>query len=57
MFGVLDVAVPLAFAFQGVAPKLCFRDKSQLKMPILVDGSMLRTGRNHSKRVVWCKIC
>ena len=30
-FGVLDVAVPLGFAFQGVAPKLCFRDKSQLK--------------------------
>ena len=24
-------------------------------MPILVDGSVLRTGRNHSKRVVWCK--
>ena len=30
-FGVLDVAVPLGFAFQGVASKLCFRDKSQLK--------------------------
>ena len=29
--GVLDVAVPLGFAFQGVAWKLCFRDKSQLK--------------------------
>ena len=24
-------------------------------MPILVDGSVLRMGRNHSKRVVWCK--
>ena len=24
-------AVPLGFAFQGVASKLCFRDKSQLK--------------------------
>ena len=30
-FGVLDVAVPLGFAFQGVASKLGFRDKSQLK--------------------------
>ena len=28
---VLDVAVPLGFALQGVASKLCFRDKSQLK--------------------------
>ena len=28
--GVLDAAVTLGFAFQGVAPKLCFRDKSQL---------------------------
>ena len=25
------MAVPLGFAFQGVASKLCFRDKSQLK--------------------------
>ena len=31
VFGVLDVAVKLGFAFQGVASKLCFRDKSQLK--------------------------
>ena len=31
VLGVLDVAVPLGFAFQGVASKLCFRDKSQLK--------------------------
>ena len=31
VFGVLDVAVPLGFAFQGVASKLGFRDKSQLK--------------------------
>ena len=31
VFLVLDVAVPLGFAFQGVASKLCFRDKSQLK--------------------------
>ena len=30
-FGVLDMAVTLGFAFQGVASKLCFRDKSQLK--------------------------
>ena len=52
VFGVLDVAVPLVFAVQGVASKLGFRDKSQLKMPILVDGSVLRTGRNHSN--VWC---
>ena len=28
VFGVLDVAVTLGFAFQGVASKLCFRDKS-----------------------------
>ena len=26
---MLDVAVPLGFALQGVASKLCFRDKSQ----------------------------
>ena len=32
VFGALDVAVPLGFAFQGVASsKLCFRDQSQLK--------------------------
>ena len=31
LLGCLDVAVPLGFAFQGVASKLCFRDKSQLK--------------------------
>ena len=31
VFGVLDVAVPLGVAFQGVASKLCFRDTSQLK--------------------------
>ena len=30
-WGVLDVAVPLGFAFQGVASKLGFRNKSQLK--------------------------
>ena len=27
------------------------------EMAILVDGSVLRMGRNHSKRVVWCKFC
>ena len=31
VFGELDVAVTLGFAFQGVASKLCFRDASQLK--------------------------
>ena len=31
VLGVLDVAVPLGFAFQAVASKLCFRDKSQLE--------------------------
>ena len=31
VLGVLDVAVPLGFAFQGVASKLGFRDRSQLK--------------------------
>ena len=50
--GVLDVAVTLGFAFQAVASKLCFRDKL-----ILVDGSVLRTCRSHSKRVMWCKSC
>ena len=31
-FGVLDVAVTtLGFAFQALASKLCFDDKSQLK--------------------------
>ena len=60
VFGVLDVAVTLGFAFQGVASKLCFRDKSQLKwieLAILADGSVLRTCRSHSKRVVWCNLC
>ena len=28
---MLDMAVTLGFAFQAVASKLCFRDKSQLK--------------------------
>ena len=46
IFGVLDVAVPLGFAIQDSA-----------EMAILVDGSVLRTFRNHSKRVVWCKFC
>ena len=27
------------------------------EMAILVDGSVLSTGRNHSKRVVWCTFC
>ena len=31
VFEVLGVAVPLGFAFESVASKLCFRDKSQLK--------------------------
>ena len=31
VFGVLDVAVTLGFALQGVASKLCFRDTFQLK--------------------------
>ena len=26
------------------------------EMAIWVDGSGFRTGRNHSKRVVWCKL-
>ena len=29
---VFDVVVPLRFAFQAVASKLCFRGKSQLKL-------------------------
>ena len=43
VFGVLDVAVPMGFAFQGVALKLCFR------------GSVLRMDRNPSKCVTRCK--
>ena len=27
------------------------------EMAILVDGSVVRTGRNHSKCMVWCKFC
>ena len=46
MFGV---AVTLGFAFQDVASKL------SAEVVILVDGSVLRACRNHSKRVVWCK--
>ena len=30
---------------------------SPAEMAILVDGSVLRTGRSHSKLVVWCKFC
>ena len=30
-FGVLEVTVTLGLTFQGVARKLCFRDRSQLK--------------------------
>ena len=56
VFGVLDVAVPLGFAFQGMASKLCFRDKSQVKWRFWW-MHVLSTGRNHSKRVVWCTFC
>ena len=48
VFGVLDVAVTLGFVFQGVASKLNFC----AEIAILVDGSVLRTCRNHSKRKI-----
>ena len=35
----------------------CIEAPVSAEMAILVDGSVLRTGRNHSKRVVWCKFC
>ena len=57
VFWMLDVAVPLGFAFQGVASKLRFRDKSQLKWRFWWMGVCSGTGRNHSKRVAWCKFC
>ena len=44
VFGVLDVAVPLGFAFQGVASKLCFRDKSQLKCRFWWMGECAQNG-------------
>ena len=34
-----------------------FSRQVSAEMVILVDGSVFRTGRNHSKRVVWCKFC
>ena len=33
-----------------------FCDKSSADIAILVDGSVLRKCRNHSNRVVWCKV-
>ena len=52
VFGVLDVAVPLGFAFQGVASKLCFRDKSQLKCRFWTLG--VRSERVEIIPNVWC---
>ena len=50
VFGVLDVAVTLRFAFHGVASKLCFRGKSQLKWWMGVCSE--RVESFHSNRVV-----
>ena len=50
VFGVLDVAVPLGFAFQGVASKICFRDKSQLRFWWMGECS----GRVEIVPNVWC---
>ena len=53
-------AVTLRFAFRGWCFLLLSRScvfVTQLKIAILVDGSVLRTCRNHPKRVAWCKIC
>ena len=51
-FGVLDVSVPLGFAFQGVASKLSFRDKSQLKWRFWWMG--VCSGRVEIIPNVWC---
>lgn len=40
MFEVLGVALTVGFAFQAVVSKLCFRDQSQVKLQVLVDGWM-----------------
>ena len=41
----------------GCGFEALFSRQVSAEMPILVDGSVLRTGQNHSKRVVWCKFC
>ena len=51
-FGVLDVAVPLEFAFQGVASKLCFRDNSQVKWRFWWMG--VCSARVETIPNVWC---
>ena len=52
VFGGLDVAVPLGFAFQGVASKLGFRDKFQLKWRLWWMG--VCSGRVEIIPNVWC---
>ena len=52
VFGVLDVAVQLGFAVQGVVSKLCFRDKSQLKWRFWWKG--VCSGRVKIIPNVWC---
>ena len=52
---VLHVAVTLRFSFQGVASKLCFRDKSQLKWQFWWMG--VRPERVEIIPNVWCKFC
>ena len=41
----------------GCGIEALFAPQVSAEMAILVDGSVLRTSRNHSKRVGWCKFC
>ena len=47
----------IGICVSGCGVEARFSRQVSAEMPILVDGSVLRTGRNHSKRVVWCKFC
>ena len=55
VFGVLDVAVTLGFAFQAVASELCFHDKFQLKNDF--GGWECAQDVSKSFQKVWCKFC
>ena len=47
----------IGICVSGCGIEALFSAQVSAEMPIFVDGSVLRTGRNHSKRVVWCKFC
>ena len=47
----------IGICISGCGIEALFSRQVSAEMAILVDGSVLRTGRNHSKRVVWCKFC